>query len=368
MRISDLRSWPTKAGGRHVEADVDGEPLWFASDDAMLTPSSEAFASALLLPAASQGEPLEVYAELDRSWLERVPAILHRAKEWWQLPGTRIIATDVVDHPRPSPGKIAQCFTGGVDSFHTLICANTPPSILVFAQGYDIPLGDRARLDAFLPGFRETAAAFDATAVLVATNLREHHAFRKAGWKISHGGALAALGHILGNEVERIVIPSGFPYYDPRPWGTHWDLDPLWSSERVAVQHADATLRRHLKVKAIADHHLVRRHVRVCWENRAPTGNCSRCEKCVRTMIAFAITGRLHQCEAFDGTVPIEHRVDGLRTIKSHLISNYEELLHMVDNPRLGAAIERLLDRSRRPWRPTMMRTLVDRLRRFKSW
>ena len=104
--ISDLRSWPTNAGGRHVEADVDGEPLWFASDDAMLTPSSEAFASALLMPAAAQGEPLEIYrANQIGPGLKRVPAILHRAKEWWQLPGTRIMAADVA---RLSPAKPRQ--------------------------------------------------------------------------------------------------------------------------------------------------------------------------------------------------------------------------------------------------------------------
>jgi len=155
MRITNLRSWRTTSGGIHVEADVDGEPLWFISDDAALTASPEAFASAMLIPAATRGEPLEVEAPVDRSWLEQVPAILRQAKEWWQLPGTRVIATDVIDTPRARPGTIAQCFTGGVDSFHAFIHAKTPPAVLVYAHGYDFQLKHRARRDAFLPGFRE---------------------------------------------------------------------------------------------------------------------------------------------------------------------------------------------------------------------
>ena len=123
MRIANLRSWRTNSGGSHVEADIDGEPLWFASDDAKLAPSPEAFASALLMAAATRGEPLEVEAPVDRLWLERVPAIVRQAQEWWQLPGTRVIAADVIDTPRLKPGTTAQCFTGGVDSFYALITA-----------------------------------------------------------------------------------------------------------------------------------------------------------------------------------------------------------------------------------------------------
>ncbi|HEY8299995.1 MAG TPA: hypothetical protein VIF65_05920 [Methyloceanibacter sp.] len=71
MRIANCRSWRTNSGGSRVEADIDGEPLWFDSDDAPLTPSPEGFASALLIAAATRGEPLEIDAAVDRSWLEQ---------------------------------------------------------------------------------------------------------------------------------------------------------------------------------------------------------------------------------------------------------------------------------------------------------
>lgn len=146
-----------------------------------------------------------------------------------------MIAADVIDIRRLNPGTTAQCFTSGVDSFYALITAKTPPGILVYAHGYDVDLTNQIRVEAFLPGLREVAASFGARAVLIATNLQEHSASQCVDIRRSHGGALAALGHVLAEEVERLVIPSSYPYHDPKPWGSHWDVDPLWSSQRLAV-------------------------------------------------------------------------------------------------------------------------------------
>jgi hypothetical protein len=361
MRIANFRSWRTNSGGSRVEADIDGEPLWFDSGDAPLTPSPEGFASALLIAAATRGEPIEVDAAVDRSWLEQVPGIVRQVEQWWQLPGTRVIAAGVVDAPRATPGVTAQCFTGGVDSFYALIIAKALPGMLVFGHGYDIPLDDSVRLDAFLAGFRETAAAFGTRSVLIATNLQQHRATAGIDLRRSHGGALAALGHFLAKEVERIVIPSSYPYHDPKPWGSHWDLDPLWSSRRMTVEHADATCRRNGKVRAIADHPMVRRHLRVCSTTKTPTGNCGHCEKCIRTMIAFAMCGRLDACEAFDRTLPIERRVEKMSIVKPHLVSIYEELIGGIEEPQLKAAVKRLIADSR--GRPAW---LYQRMRRWR--
>jgi hypothetical protein len=278
MRIANLRSCPTSAGGSRVEADVDGEPLWFSSDDTVLAVSAEVFASAVLISAATRGERLEIDAPVDRTWLEGVPGIVRQAAQWWQLPGTHISAAEIIDTSRARPGTTAQCFTCGVDSFYALISAKTPPGILIYAHGFDIELADRVRLDAFIGGFRRAAAAFNARSVLVATNLREHSASQGVDFRRSHGGALAALGYLMVEEVERIIIPSSYPYHDPKPWGSHWDLDPLWSSPRLAVEHADATFRRGKKVAAIAGHKVVQRHLHVCtsFKSRTETARDAR--------------------------------------------------------------------------------------------
>ena len=68
MRITNFRSFTSSTGGSRVEADVDGELLWYASDDATLAASPEAFAGAVLISAATRGEPLEIDAPIDRIW------------------------------------------------------------------------------------------------------------------------------------------------------------------------------------------------------------------------------------------------------------------------------------------------------------
>jgi hypothetical protein len=118
----------------------------------------------------------------------------------------------------------------------------------------------------------------------------------------------------------------------------------------MKTEHCDATLARAGKVKVIADNPLVQRHLRVCHENREPTGNCSRCEKCIRTMIAFANAGQLQNCAAFDATIPLRKRIDLLPLVERHLIFNFEDLRKEQTDPDLATALDGLLSRSRSIW------------------
>jgi hypothetical protein len=346
IRIQALRSTRTREGEARVAAEVDGRTLWFASRDAELTPSPEAFASALLVPAATRGVPIELDAPVDPTWLANVPGIQAILEEWWGLPGTRIEAPSV-ERPTSVPSRDrAQCFSGGVDSWFSLLEAEEPPRVLLFVHGFDVPLEDQARLEAFLPGFREIAEAFGARPVVVRTNLRAHPTLRSADWERMHGGALAAVGHTLVHEIESLLIPPSYPYHAPRPWGTSWRLDPLWSSRHLAVLHGNAPMRRTGKVHAIAHHPLARKHLRVCWENRAPVGNCSRCAKCVRTMLNLETCGHLVDCEAFDSSRPLDQLLDGIPRVLPRQIPAWHEALEHVTHPSQRAAIERLIARS----------------------
>jgi hypothetical protein len=231
--------------------------------------------------------------------------------------------------------------------------------MLVFAHGYDIALADERRLTSFLPGLRETAAAYGAKAVVIRTNLKRHPALRRVKWAMSHGGALAALGHLLDNHINRLVIPSSHSQHYEGPWGSHWELDPLWTSSSVAVEHSDASLARDDKVRALGDQEIAMRYLRVCWENNSAAGNCSRCEKCVRTMLVLWMCGSLQHCKTFDLSVPIDARLDALSVAPLHWISHYEELRRRISDKRVGSALDRLLARSR---------GYQGRLRRSAQW
>ncbi len=129
---------------------------------------------------------------------------------------------------------------------------------------------------------------------------------------------MAAGGHLLVEHAGRLLMSSSFPYAYDQPWGSHWDLDHLWSSERLQVEHVGAEHWRTAKLRAIADEPLVQRYLRVCHENRSPTWlNCSECEKCVRTQLTLAGCGRLAAFAVFNQERDLAERVDALPSLAS---------------------------------------------------
>jgi hypothetical protein len=339
-------------GGAHrVRAVVGGEPLWFESPDVVLRPSPEAFGCALLVAALHGGRSLTIGGDVSASWLSNAARLLDVFQEWWGYPRLPPIAAARADGESPATDQTVLCFSGGVDSFYSLLRSGRRVDVLLTLHGYDIKLRDDARASAFESSLREVAAELGMKPVVVRTNLREHPAFASAPWEHTHGGALAAVGHLLGDSAGRLLISSSYPYFNHTPWGSHWRTDPLWSSDRLEVIHVGAELQRSDKLKAIAREPLVRRHLRVCWENLAPEGNCSRCEKCLRTRLILADLGELENFQVFEGVDTLARRLDSLPAIRGR-----------------GRVFARLLERGRlTPEVKTALRKLIERSRHAKS-
>jgi hypothetical protein len=312
MRIEKLAA-TFASGVHHVSADIDGLPLWFESPDLELGPAPEAFASAMLIPALSKGESVVLEEACDAQWRTNVETLQQVVCEWW---GFRIRSPRTPDRSpvgsSPAPGT-ALCFSGGVDSFFSLLRYPKPIDYLVTVQGFDITLDDVVRFARVEETTRNVAAEIGAKAVVIRTNLRRHRHFNECPWTRSHGGALAAVGHLLDRHVGRLVVSSSITYADDHPWGSHWRLDPLWSSSRLEMVYFGADHRRGDKLIAIAQEPLVRQHLRVCWEHRSASGNCSKCEKCIRTRLGLASCGALDFFPGFDGTASLARDVDNLK-------------------------------------------------------
>jgi hypothetical protein len=284
-----------------IEAQVDGFPVWFESRDAALMPAPEAWGSLFLLPALHHRRGLALDAAVDPVWaghMERVRALICRA---WRYPAQTL--TTGGDAPAVAdPGRARGLFfTAGVDSFHGLLCTDERPEVLVNVHGFDVALGDAPRQSAAEASIAEIARDTGTRALFLATNLREHPLVRGTPWDAAHGGALAAAGHVLGGALERVAIASSQPRWSANPWGSHWSTDPLWSSASVTFVHLDADLDRLAKIRHIAEHAVVQRHLRVCWTETGARANCSRCEKCMITMLGLLETGHLDACTLFDG-------------------------------------------------------------------
>ena len=138
-------------------------------------------------------------------------------------------------------------------------------------------------------------------AVLVRSNLREHPTFGAVSWERSHGGALAAVGHLLTGHCGDFLISATLPRPEARFWGSHWRRRPavvLHQAARAPRGRRAGTGRE--AARAPSDE-LVRRHLRVCWENRSSSPNCCRCDKCLVTMVALEACGQLDHFQTFRG-------------------------------------------------------------------
>jgi len=349
-------------GVSRVSAEVDGETVWFESADAQLQPSAEALASAFLVPSLHHGVPLRVHAPLSPRWRQNVGHLFGIFHRWWSYPTSLEITSDGdVEMPPPKP-ESGQCFSGGADSFYSLLRGGYRTNCLIYVHGYDISFRDRLRMRNFLESLDAVAREVGRRAIVLRTNLRKHHLFASVPWEQSHGGALAAIGHLLSHDIGSLVIPSSRTYDDPLPCGSHWNTDSWWSSENMQVIHDDATLYRLNKLKLIDREPLVQQHLRVCWENLAAWGNCSRCDKCVRTMIVLAVRGQLQDYPVFDRWTPLPNILDGMEPVHSNMRCRYQELLDEGMPPEIEAAMRRLLTRDR----PVMFSKVRRTVRKFQ--
>lgn len=356
-----------KNGVNCVSSTADGVPLWFESADIELQPAAEAFGSAMLIPSLLSGRSLTIDEDVSRKWLSNVEQLLEIFHQWWGYPKLMPKARATVSDQRAEVESTALFFSGGVDSFFTLLRSNLKIDLLATVQGFDIPLQDAIRINALRSSLECVVAETGVRSIIICTNLREHPEFARASWEQTHGAALGAVAHTLGGHIDRMLISSSYAYVNQIPWGSHPRTDPLWSSDRLKIVHYGAEFERIDKLQAIANEPLVRRHLRVCWENRTPKGNCSECENCIRTRLVLTECGELGNFPVFEGDSSLARHIDALPVIKTlpKLFYGFVERRQL--RPDVEDAVRRLLKRNERA--ESNPRLLASRIaRKLFSW
>ncbi|MDQ8162851.1 MAG: hypothetical protein P3C10_09750 [Gemmatimonadota bacterium] len=304
IAVTSLRR---SASGR-AEALIAGAPVWLEADAEADLPL-DAIVSAFFIPALRHGAPLVLDGALSERLRSQLPYVADIVREWWGWQGA--LPVEPVGTPAPTGGFLAPAlrrsallFSGGVDSFFSLLRGPVAPDALVFVDGFDVSLHDVARRDAACALVRRVADTVGVRTIRVTTNVRTHPLFASLSWEQTHGGALAAIGHALRGEISHIIVSSTPSFREiATRWGSHVRLDTLWSSEHLGVLHVGATHRRSEKLVAIAGEPLVREHLRVCWEHRGTGLNCGVCEKCLRTQLLLLEREQLHHFRTFDLSV-----------------------------------------------------------------
>jgi hypothetical protein len=200
-------------------------------------------------------------------------------------------------------GRTGVFFTGGVDSFYTLMKHQAEITDLVYVHGFDVSLDDYPRRKAVSDMCRAVADRLGKRFVEVETNARRLLKGHTKWGKHAHGTALACIGHVLSSEFEKIFIASSFYRGALFPWGSHPDTDPLLASPSVSFIHDGCEARRTEKIESICRSQAVMDHLRVCWTNVEGTYNCGKCEKCIRTMISLYALGKIGSCRTLPAII-----------------------------------------------------------------
>ena len=333
-----------------VSASVCNEEIWFESSDRELVPAAEAWASAMLIPALHLREKISFRAPLDRQWLRNHQKLISIYSRWWNYPArSPIRGARRIDRTGAGSG-CGLMFTCGADSFHSLLTCAEDVDALIYVQGYDVQLHETKRANAVESNVRRVAAEYGRQAIIVRSNLRQHPCFREVTWVRTFIAGLAAVGHVLSDNLDQLLISSSHNEIDPPPNGSHPQTDPLWGSRNLQVECLSAATKRLDRLLAIADSPIVQRYLRVCWKNVGDDLNCSKCEKCLRTMVGLEIAGTLSRCESFRGHTALADRIRELPPLTQ--IGNGFETVFWVNmlnqglEPRLHRAVKDLLERS----------------------
>lgn len=336
-----------QAGTLPFVTPLAGHELRIESDLPLSSQGAGALACAFLLPAMSKGLDLTLGGALDPLLGDNLTRIQTLAGRWWPtLHPIRITAP--ARDPRPRSAGHALFFTGGVDSSFALLKLEDRVTDLIFVEGFDIKLADTSRLRETRAWLSGIAEATGKRLVVVRTNLREHPLFMSLNWELTHIAALAMVAHALEDHFGSVYVAASDV---PSPYGSHPDLDPLWSSASLALINIGSEYSRWERVAAIKGFAALRGRLRVCWQHFATTLNCGHCEKCVRTRLQLLAAGNRNGMDSFPD-IPLDEALRSLERTPHELHPQWREIEMCLADPRWTGLIDALLARSLLPRQP----------------
>jgi len=123
--------------------------------------------------------------------------------------------------------------------------------------------------------------------------------------KLSFAALVISPALILGRLFSSFFLPSSYRFDEFYRDGSHLLLDHLISTESMQTIHESSHLNRPEKTAVVSNWSATYSTLRVCFnttgyqEDTGSIMNCSRCEKCVRTMTTLEILGQLDKYTCF---------------------------------------------------------------------
>jgi hypothetical protein len=291
------------------------EFLWFRLPDQFspfLSLQSDAFLIPCILAGMFFKEDIEVRGSVS-------PRLAYHLEEYQQLLHFRSpeVVTPInikYSQLKPlltNPIAVGTTFSGGVDSLFTawkhLPQNQSDPDYQIthgiFIKGFDIlPIEDQ-HYQFLYEKYITAAENVGVTLIPLETNLVSI-IHQRLSLPYFYGPIIAASGIALAGGFRKFLIPSSWDYENLQRKAHSSDplLDRLLSTDTLDVIHHGSTYLRVDKILEIADWEIAQKLLWVCETHQfnKDTWNCSRCEKCVRTMIPLYTLGKLKDFLTFN--------------------------------------------------------------------
>jgi hypothetical protein len=324
------------------------EEVWFSASTRPLATGAEPFVPLALLPAMTRGFDIVIDSKISLRLLNNLMTIQEIFAGWDSalFRKAHVPATPASDIQTVRGPEVGCFFSGGVDSFYSLLKHQQEITTLILVHGFDMHLDQTPLFSAALANVREVARQFGKKVIEVRTNLRRF-SDRYVGWGMNHGAGLASVGLLLSPLFSKFYVPASHTSAHLLPWGSHPLLDHLWSTEQTEFVHDGCEVGRAEKVAVLAKSDIAMGMLRVCWRNPDGAYNCGKCEKCLRTMINLYAAGALGRCKTLPATLDLKAVARTLidnESTRSFARDNLRAVEARGDNPQLAKALQDCLD------------------------
>lgn len=310
----------------------------------------------LMIPVAMEAaEDISLSVPVDPLLVENLRGLMAVWHYWFPTLRVAEIKAPFASSPVQSADRRALFFSGGADSFFTLLrhdktatgSGSGPVDILVSVGGFDLRLSAGSEVLLAIERLRCAAHEFDKAFLPVITNLRDPQTSYDRNWILSHGCAMGVVAHLLEGELGEVLISSSYEYGKLLRIGSHPLTDPLLSSRHLRVVHDGTSYSRPEKIALVGTSDRALRNLRVCYAAERHF-NCSRCPKCLFTMVTLDAFGLAEKATTFDWSAYRMEAIAGL-LLDDLQIGRAKRLIAAAkqsERHELVAALQRAIDRT----------------------
>ena len=301
-----------------IELDnpISGIPnkLWYRipkDHEKYISTKSDSFLVAMLQLAKNAKEDIEVKGTLSPKLYKSIQEYQAIFNTWCpKIFRKRINITCNKFEKHSIKGKkhVACSFSGGLDSTYTFY--NHLPeyeqdldyqlSSVLFIHSSIFSNKEKKDYEVVKNAYKNIVNKHDLTFFSVRTNAADFEVKKVKDWVVlTFGSTLTSAILILGNAISRYYISSSYDYSSLEPCGSHPMVDHLLSTESLEIIHHGADVNKMQKTEFISQFPETYTNLRVCWKKPNNFVNCCCCGKCLRTMTALALLGKLHEYKIF---------------------------------------------------------------------